>query len=236
MITFTNVTKIATQGHRILERVSFSIAEGEFVYLVGPSGAGKTSLFKLMTREWEPTKGTIVIGNYPIEKMRLNQVYLLRRKIGMITQEDLFLPNRTVYQNLSYVLSVLEFPKKEWPSMIQTVLTQVGMLAQQHCYPEELSVGQSKRIAIARALITNPSIIIADEPTANLDTKAAVAIMKLFYRFHQRGTTILVATHDSTMVNTFRNRVLELDQGQLVRDEEHGGYTRFADPKDVYVF
>lgn len=236
MINFKEVTKLAQRGQVILDQVSFTVREGEFIYLVGASGSGKTSIFKLMTREWELDSGSIKIGTYPIEKIKEQQLYILRRKIGLIPQEDFFLPSQTVYANLAYVLSVLDVKKREWSQRIDSVLAQVGMQAYSHALPEELSVGQSKRIAIARALITNPSIIVADEPTANLDAKSAVEIMKLFYRFHQRGTTVLVSTHDSTMVNTFRNRVLELSHGRLIRDEQLGSYTRFADPKDVYVF
>lgn len=236
MIKFKDVTKYAKRGNRILNNVSFTITEGEFVYIVGASGSGKTSIFKMMTREWNPDKGIIKIGTYAIEKIKENQLYILRRKIGLIPQEDLFLPNQTVYENLAYVLSVLGIEKYEWEQKIEGVLSQVGMQAYSRAFPEELSVGQTKRIAIARALITNPSIIVADEPTANLDAKSAVEIMKLFYRFHQTGTTVLVSTHDSTMVNTFRNRVLELSNGKLIRDEKLGSYTRFADPKDVYIF
>lgn len=236
MIEFHKVTKSFQQASTPIKDLSFSIKQGEFVYLVGPSGSGKTSLFKLLTREWLATSGTIRVGNYRLERMRANQLYLLRRKIGIINQSDLFLPNRTVYENLAYCLSALEIPRNEQDYRIKEVLVDVGMEDYQKYYPHEVSVGQSKKIAIARAVITKPSIIIADEPTANLDTKSAVEMMRLFYRINQRDTTMIVSMHDSTMVNTVRNRVIELKNGQIVRDAQEGGYSEFSDPKDVYVW
>lgn len=236
MIQFQKVTKSFDKDNTPLQTISFSIKQGEFVYLVGPSGAGKTSLFKLLTREWEPTAGVIRVDNYRLERMRSNQLYLLRRKIGMVNQSDLFLPNRTIYENLAYCLAVLEVPSVETAERIEAALESVGMQDYQKAYPHEVSVGQSKKVAIARAMIGQPPIIIADEPTANLDTKSAVEMMRLFYRINQQGTTVIVSMHDSTMVNTVRNRVLELKAGRLIRDERGGGYTEFDDPKDVYVW
>ncbi|MFR4286212.1 MAG: cell division ATP-binding protein FtsE [Enterococcus italicus] len=236
MIEFHRVTKYFTQVNTPIKDLSFSIKQGEFVYLVGPSGAGKTSLFKLITREWTATSGTIRVGNYRLERMRTDQLYLLRRKIGMINQSDLFLPNRTIYENLAYCLDVLEISRNEQEYLITEALEDVGMENYQKYYPHEISVGQSKKIAIARALITKPPIIIADEPTANLDTKSAVEMMRLFFRINQRKTTVIVSMHDSTMVNTLRNRVIELKNGQIVRDAKEGGYSEFDDPKDVYVW
>lgn len=236
MIEFHRVTKYFTQVNTPIKDLSFSIKQGEFVYLVGPSGAGKTSLFKLITREWTATSGTIRVGNYRLERMRTDQLYLLRRKIGMINQLDLFLPNRTIYENLAYCLDVLEISRNEQEYLITEALEDVGMENYQKYYPHEISVGQSKKIAIARALITKPPIIIADEPTANLDTKSAVEMMRLFFRINQRKTTVIVSMHDSTMVNTVRNRVIELKNGQIVRDAKEGGYSEFDDPKDVYVW
>ncbi len=236
MIEFHRVTKYFKQVNTPIKDLSFSIKQGEFVYLVGPSGAGKTSLFKLITREWTATSGTIRVGNYRLERMRTDQLYLLRRKIGMINQSDLFLPNRTIYENLAYCLDVLEISRNEQEYLITEALEDVGMENYQKYYPHEISVGQSKKIAIARALITKPPIIIADEPTANLDTKSAVEMMRLFFRINQRKTTVIVSMHDSTMVNTVRNRVIELKNGQIVRDAKEGGYSEFDDPKDVYVW
>lgn len=236
MIEFSRVTKSFKQANTPINNVSFTIDQGEFVYLVGPSGAGKTSLFKLLTREWTSTSGTIRVGSYRLERMHTNQLYLIRRKIGLINQSDLFLPNRTVYENLSYCLSVLDVSRKDQDYQISEVLTDVGMEEYRNYYPEEISVGQGKKIAIARALITKPSIIVADEPTANLDAKSAVEMMRLFFRINQRNTTVIVSMHDSTMVNTVRNRVIELRNGSIVRDEQKGGYTQFDDPKDVYVW
>lgn len=236
MIEFHKVTKTFSQANTPLKDLSFSIKQGEFVYLVGPSGSGKTSLFKLLTREWIATSGTIRVGNYCLERMQSNQLYLLRRKIGIINQSDIFLPNRTIYENLAYCLSVIEVPRSDQEYRINEVLVDVGMKDYQKYYPHEISVGQRKKIAIARSLITKPKIIIADEPTANLDNKSAVEMMRLFYRINQRDTTMIVSMHDSTMVNTVRNRVIELKDGKIIRDAQEGGYSEFSDPKDVYVW
>lgn len=161
---------------------------------------------------------------------------MIRRQVGIVGQEDLLLPYLTVAKNVDYALQVLGTPRKLRQEKTAKALQLVGMFPQKDHYPEELSVGQRKKVAIARAIVTDPAVLIADEPTANLDAKSAVEVMKLLLRINQVGATILLATHDSTMVNTVRNRVVELQNGRLVRDEYQGGYTRFADPKDTYVW
>lgn len=236
MIKVKNVNKIYKNGQQALKNVSFEIKQGEFVYCVGPSGSGKSTLFKMISKEIEVTTGSIQLNQYRVDRLPNRHLYLLRRQVGIVSQEDLLLPGVSCFENIAFSLKTLGMGKIEIREKTQEVLELVEMQAYQKRLPNELSVGQRKKIAIARALVTNPSILLADEPTANLDVKSAVELMKLFLKIHQRGTTILLATHDSTMVNSIRQRVIELKQGDLIRDDNQGGYSLFSDPKDVYVW
>ncbi|MCC9272855.1 MAG: ATP-binding cassette domain-containing protein [Enterococcus aquimarinus] len=236
MIKVKNVTKTYKNGQEALKNISFEIEQGEFVYCVGPSGSGKSTLFKMMAKEIEITDGSIQLNQYRVERLPSRQLFQLRRQVGIVAQEDLLLPNVSCFQNIAFSLKVLEKGTKEIREKTRQVLELVDMQDYQHRMPEELSVGQRKKIAIARALVTDPSVLLADEPTANLDIKSAVEVMKLFLKIHQKGTTVLLATHDSTMVNSVRQRVLELKHGHLIRDDIKGGYSLFSDPKDVYVW
>ncbi len=236
MIRLTKVSKKFSNGTLALADISVAIPQGEFIYVVGPSGAGKSTLFKLLLKEEELSAGSIQVGNVLLEQLKDRHLYMVRRQVGIVRQEDLLLPYLTVAKNVDYALQVLGTPRKLRQEKTAKALQLVGMFPQKDHYPEELSVGQRKKVAIARAIVTEPAVLIADEPTANLDAKSAVEVMKLLLRINQVGATILLATHDSTMVNTVRNRVVELQNGRLVRDEYQGGYTRFADPKDTYVW
>lgn len=236
MIRLTKVSKKFSNGTLALADISVAIPQGEFIYVVGPSGAGKSTLFKLLLKEEELSAGSIQVGNVLLEQLKDRHLYMVRRQVGIVGQEDLLLPYLTVAKNVDYALQVLGTPRKLRQEKTAKALQLVGMFPQKDHYPEELSVGQRKKVAIARAIVTEPAVLIADEPTANLDAKSAVEVMKLLLRINQVGATILLATHDSTMVNTVRNRVVELQNGRLVRDEYQGGYTRFADPKDTYVW
>lgn len=236
MIRLTKVSKKFSNGTLALADISVAIPQGEFIYVVGPSGAGKSTLFKLLLKEEELSAGSIQVGNVLLEQLKDRHLYMIRRQVGIVGQEDLLLPYLTVAKNVNYALQVLGTPRKLRQEKTAKALQLVGMFPQKDHYPEELSVGQRKKVAIARAIVTDPAVLIADEPTANLDAKSAVEVMKLLLRINQVGATILLATHDSTMVNTVRNRVVELQNGRLVRDEYQGGYTRFADPKDTYVW
>lgn len=236
MIRLTKVSKQFPNGTLALANITAEISQGEFIYIVGPSGSGKSTLFKLLLKEENLSAGSIQIGNVLLEKLSDRHLYMIRRQVGIVQQEDLLLPHMTAYKNVEYALRVLGVPRKVRKEKTSKALQMVGMTAYQSCYPQELSVGQCKKIAIARAIVTDPPVLIADEPTANLDIKSALEIMKLFLKFNQLGATVLLATHDSTMVNTVRNRVFELKEGRLVRDDREGGYTRFADPKDTYVW
>ncbi|MHC5269560.1 cell division ATP-binding protein FtsE [Enterococcus sp. LJL98] len=236
MIKVKKLNKIYKNGQQALKNISFEITQGEFVYCVGPSGSGKSTLFKSLSKEIQVTSGAIQLSQYRVDRIPARDLYLLRREVGIVSQEDLLLAGISCYENIAFSLRVLGLSKKEIQEKTLAALALVDMTAYQKYLPEELSIGQKKKIAIARALVNQPPLLLADEPTANLDVHSAVDLMKLFLKINQRGTTILLATHDSTMVNSIRHRVLELNAGALIRDDRKGGYTRFSDPKDVYVW
>lgn len=235
MIELKNITK--KYGNVWANRdISCVIKQGEFVYLVGPSGAGKTTLLEILSAQCSIDSGQLRIGNIEVEYLKNEQIYKLRRQLGIISQKDLFLPRLTVQENLETCMSALEIPEEVWDERMTEVLTCVSMTDLKERLPHEISVGQQKKVALARALLNHPPVILADEPTANLDLKSAKEIMQIFYRLNRLGTTVILSTHDSTMVNSLRHRTLELSHGRLVRDDPNGGYSRFSDPKDVYVW
>lgn len=236
MIRFTHVSRKYDNGNYGLRDISFSVEQGEFVYVVGRSGAGKSTLLKMFNREESPTSGEIIMGNVKVARLRDSQVYKLRRQVGVVRQTDLFLPNRTVRENLDYVLSACETPVSERDSRLRDALETVSMWDFRDRHTYELSIGQQKKVAIARAIVTMPPVLIADEATANLDGRSALDIMKLFTRINRRGMTVIFATHDSTMVNSLRHRTLELASGRLVRDDPRGGYSLIEDPRNVYIW
>ncbi|WP_278744297.1 cell division ATP-binding protein FtsE [Ligilactobacillus agilis] len=234
MIRFKQVSK--TYGENLaLRQVNFEIKQGEFVYLIGPSGAGKSTIIKLLTREELATSGQVIIGNTDLSKLKAQHVYKLRRQLGIVNQQDVFLENRTVKENYQAVLGATGVAEAEWLAKIKRTLDLVGLAAYLDAYPRQLSVGQKKRVAIGRAMLNRPKILLADEPTANLDPKTAIDIMRLFFRINRQQTTILMATHDSTIVNTFMRRVLELEEGKLIRDQAAGNYNVFGNPNDIYI-
>lgn len=234
MIRFKQVSK--TYGENLaLRQVNFEIKQGEFVYLIGPSGAGKSTIIKLLTREELATSGQVIIGNTDLSKLKAQHVYKLRRQLGIVNQQDVFLENRTVKENYQAVLGATGVAETEWLAKIKRTLDLVGLAAYLDAYPRQLSVGQKKRVAIGRAMLNRPKILLADEPTANLDSKTAIDIMRLFFRINRQQTTVLMATHDSTIVNTFMRRVLELEEGKLIRDQAAGNYNVFGNPNDIYI-
>ncbi|MBM6763058.1 cell division ATP-binding protein FtsE [Ligilactobacillus agilis] len=234
MIRFKQVSK--TYGENLaLCQVNFEIKQGEFVYLIGPSGAGKSTIIKLLTREELATSGQVIIGNTDLSKLKAQHVYKLRRQLGIVNQQDVFLENRTVKENYQAVLGATGVAETEWLAKIKRTLDLVGLAAYLDAYPRQLSVGQKKRVAIGRAMLNRPKILLADEPTANLDPKTAIDIMRLFFRINRQQTTVLMATHDSTIVNTFMRRVLELEEGKLIRDQAAGNYNVFGNPNDIYI-
>ncbi|NLT94026.1 MAG: cell division ATP-binding protein FtsE [Clostridia bacterium] len=224
MIQFFNVTKKYDNGTLALDNVSVSIERGEFVFLVGPSGAGKSTFTRLLIREGLPTKGQIMIEGKSIIRMKSKEIPLLRRKIGFIFQDFRLLQDRTVYENVAFALEAVGTPVSEVKRKVPNVLNMVGIGDKYACFPDELSGGEQQRVAIARAIVNNPSILIADEPTGNLDPENSLEIMKIINEINKRGTTIIMATHDSEIVDRMRKRVIVLNKGRIVRDDVKGGY------------
>ena len=211
-------------GQVALERVSLKVKRGEFVFIVGPTGCGKSTLIKTLIREVETASGHVLIAGRDIERMPAKKVPLLRRRIGTVFQDFKLLPNRTVYDNVAYALQVIGEPRSEMRRKVPEILRLVGLQGKIHNYPDELSGGEQQRVSIARAFVNHPPLLLADEPTGNLDPETSIGIMQLLYRINRTGTTVLVVTHDRDMVDKMRRRVLALEDGRLVRDQAAAGY------------
>jgi cell division transport system ATP-binding protein len=224
VIEFCRVTKIYNRDIKALDNVSLSIDKGEFIFLVGPSGAGKSTFVRLLLREELPTEGRIVVDGIDTGRLRRSQVPFFRRRIGMVFQDFRLLPERTVSENVAFALRVVEAPRREIYRRVPQVLHLVGLAHKSRAKPAELSGGEQQRVALARALVNNPPILIADEPTGNLDPDTAWDIMRLLVEINQRGTTVVVATHAHEIVDRLRRRVVALENGRVVRDEEKGAY------------
>lgn len=224
MIQFINVSKRYDHGITALDTVNVNIEKGEFVFLVGPSGSGKSTFLKLMIKEEELTSGKILIDNKDIGRIKPKEVPFLRRKIGFVFQDFRLLYDRTVEENIMFSLRVLECSEKEIKAQLKASLEMVGLVGKEKSYPNQLSGGEQQRVALARALATKPPIIIADEPTGNLDPNTAGEIFKTLLDINARGTTILVVTHDRNIVNQLGKRVIALDHGRVIKDEQKGGY------------
>lgn len=224
MIQFINVSKRYNHDIIALDSVNVSVDKGEFVFLVGPSGSGKSTFLKLMIKEEEPTTGKILIDNKDIGRLKQKEVPFLRRKIGFVFQDFRLLYDRTVEENITFALRVIEASEREIKTQLKSVLEMVGMQGREKFYPNQLSGGEQQRIALARALATKPPIIIADEPTGNLDPNTAGEIFKTLIDINSRGTTVLVVTHDRNIVNQLNKRVIALDHGKVIKDEQKGGY------------
>ncbi len=224
MIQFINVSKKYDHGITALDTVNVNIDKGEFVFLVGPSGSGKSTFLKLMIKEEEPTSGKILIDNKDIGRLKAKEVPFLRRKIGFVFQDFRLLYDRTVEENIIFSLRVIECSEKEIKTQLKSSLEMVGLVGKEKYYPNQLSGGEQQRVALARALATKPPIIIADEPTGNLDPNTAGEIFKTLLDINARGTTILVVTHDRNIVNQLGKRVIALDHGKVIKDEQKGGY------------
>jgi cell division transport system ATP-binding protein len=224
MIEMQDVWKEYPNGARALNGINVHITKGEFVYVVGPSGAGKSTFIKLMYREERPTKGHIFVNGFNIERLKDRKVPLLRRSIGVVFQDFKLLPQLTAYENVAFALEVIGIPKRHIKRRVMDALDWVGLADKAEMLPSQMSGGEQQRIAIARALVNNPAVIIADEPTGNLDPDTSWEIMKLFQRINDRGTTIVMATHNKEIVNTMRKRVIAIEAGEIVRDEEKGLY------------
>lgn len=224
MIEFINVTKKYDHGVCALDNVSTQIEKGEFVFLVGPSGSGKSTFLKLMIKEEEPTSGKILIDGKDITRLKKKDIPYLRRKIGFVFQDFRLLYDRTVEENIIFALRVIEAPEKDIRTQLKAVLQMVGLSGKEKYYPNQLSGGEQQRVALARALATKPPILIADEPTGNLDPATAEEIFKTLLEINARGTTILVVTHAKDIVNELNKRVIALDHGKIVKDEAKGVY------------
>lgn len=224
MIEFVNVKKEYNHGVVALDNVCLNIGKGEFAFLVGPSGSGKSTFLKLMIKEEEPTSGKILIDGRDIGKLKAKDIPFLRRKIGFVFQDFRLLYDRNVYENIAFALRVIECSEREIKTQVKNVLAMVGLTGKENFYPNQLSGGEQQRVALARALATKPPIIIADEPTGNLDPNTANEIFKTLLDINARGTTILVVTHAMDIVNDLNKRVIALDHGKIVKDEKKGGY------------
>ncbi len=224
MIEMQDVWKEYANGVSALSAVSVSIKQGEFVYVVGPSGAGKSTFIKLMYREERPTRGSIFVGGFNIERLRERQIPVMRRHIGVVFQDYKLLQKMTVAENVAFALEVIEVSRRTIHKRVTEVLELVGLSEKAHMFPRQLSGGEQQRVGVARALVNKPSVIIADEPTGNLDPENSWSILKLFERVNDRGTTIVMATHNREIVNAAKKRVLAIEAGRIMRDQERGEY------------
>ncbi len=224
MIYLNNVSKTYPNGTVGIKPTSLSIEKGEFVFITGNSGSGKSTLLKLMLKEIEPTHGKISINNKEITKLRRRQVPYLRRDIGVVFQDFRLLPNKTVYENVAFAIQVVQATNKEIRRAVPVVLGLVGLAKKARCYPHELSGGEQQRTAIARAIVNNSPILIADEPTGNLDPATSWEIMTLLQDINLRGVTVIVATHEREIVNVMKKREIEVNSGMIVKDIYEEGY------------
>lgn len=224
MLTLENVTKVYPNGTVALDDISVHIEKGEFVFIVGASGSGKSTLMKLLMKELEVTRGRINIDSQDVTYLRRGRIPKLRRKMGVVFQNFRLLDNKTVYNNVAFALQVTNTPKRKIRRMVPMALSMVGLSKKAKRYPNQLSGGEQQRTAIARALVNNPHILLADEPTGNLDPKTSWEIMHLLNDINLRGTTVIMVTHNSEIVNAMKKRVVTLRDGQVVRDEKKGDY------------
>ena len=218
MIQFTNVVKTYQQGNNALNGASMQIEDGEFVFLIGPSGSGKSTIIKMITGELKPTSGTVHVNGYSLERIRKREIPYLRRTVGVVFQDFRLIDKMTVYENVAFAMRVVGAREREIRERVPYVLELVGLESKMNRHPNEMSGGEQQRLAIARALVNNPSTIIADEPTGNLDPERSFEIMALLQEINNLGTTVLVVTHDQHLVEFFNKRVISLDEGLVVND------------------
>ena len=224
MIELQNVTKEYSKGNAALNGVSVKIEQGEFVFVVGDSGSGKSTLIKLIMKELDPTEGTIVVNGKNLNKMKHRQIAKYRRGIGVVFQDFRLLKDRNIYENIAFALRVTETPTRIIKQNVPAALSLVGLAQKYKSFPKELSGGEQQRVAIARAIVNEPAILLADEPTGNLDPTNSWEIMSLLKEANERGTTVLVVTHNQEIVNEMNERVITMKQGVIVSDEKKGGY------------
>ena len=224
IIAMDHISKLYSTGVEALSDVSIRIHKGEFVFVVGKSGSGKSTFIKLLLKELNPTEGRIFVGGRQVTNLKRKQVSLYRRKIGVVFQDFRLLKNKTVFENVAFAQEIIGMTKRDIARNVPIMLEMVGLKGKEKMYPHELSGGQQQRVAIARALINQPTILLADEPTGNLDPKTAWDIMMLLEEVNKMGTTVVVVTHNNDVVDVMQKRVINLEDGVLVRDEKKGGY------------
>jgi cell division ATP-binding protein FtsE len=225
LIRFDNVYKTYKTGTDALKGVSFKIEDGEFVFIIGQSGSGKSTIIKLMTREEKPTEGKVYIDNYAVSSMSRTLVPVLRRHVGMIFQDFRLIESKNIFENIAFVGEIVGMSRKKLIQTVDIVLSVVGLRNKASAFPKELSGGEQQRVAIARAMVNDPRLILADEPTGNLDPTTSEAIMALLEEINRNGTTVVICTHDSNLVDRMKKRVIEIDGGEIIRDEKDSGYT-----------
>jgi cell division transport system ATP-binding protein len=224
IVELRDATVVYPGGQVALERVSFGIQRGEFAFVVGPTGCGKSTLIRTLIGEVKPASGEVLIAGHDINRLPKRRIPHLRRRIGTVFQDFKLLPNRTVYDNVAYTLKVTGAGRSVIRRQVPEILRLVGLQTKVHSYPDELSGGEQQRVSIARAFVNHPPLLLADEPTGNLDPETSIGIMQLLYRINRTGTTVMVVTHDREMVDKMRRRVLALDEGRLVRDQAGASY------------
>lgn len=224
MIRFKNVSKIYDNNVKALSDVNIDIEDGEFVFLVGPSGSGKSTFIRMMLKEVEPSTGKVIVGNTDLTTLNRRTIPYFRRKIGMVFQDFRLIPNLNVYENVAFAMKVVEASPREIRRRVPMVLSLVGLSHKYKMFPNELSGGEQQRVSLARAIVNNPAVLIADEPTGNLDPETAKEIMSLIDDVNKAGTTVLMATHAKNIVDDMKKRVIAIESGEIVRDEKRGMY------------
>lgn len=224
MVEFKSVVKKYSNGTLALSNVNFCIKKGEFAFLVGPSGSGKSTILKLILKEEDSTEGEVFVNGYDLSMLKRKEIPSFRRSLGVVFQDFRLLPNKTVYENVEFAMQITEALPKEIRRQVPMSLALVGLSRKANAYPNQLSGGEQQRVAFARALVNNPSLIIADEPTGNLDPETSWEIMKLIQEVNMRGTTVIVATHEKSIVDKMKKRVIAIEKGEIKRDQEKGQY------------
>jgi cell division transport system ATP-binding protein len=224
VIDFQDVVKRYESGDLGLNGATFAIHPGEFVFVVGASGSGKSTIMRLLIKEIEPTSGSVCVAGRDLSQIKRSKVPYYRRNLGMVHQDFKLLPNRTVYDNVAYALQVTGGSRREVREKVPDILRLTGLSLKLHSFPDQLSGGEQQRVSVARAFVNHPPLLLADEPTGNLDPETSVGIMQLLYRINRTGTTVVVVTHDHQMVDRMRRRVIELSKGKVIRDERRAGY------------
>lgn len=224
MINFSNVTKVYKSGTEALKNIDLEIKKGEFAFVIGPSGSGKSTMIRLIMNEEKPTGGELFINGMDTRDIDRYDIPYFRRRIGVVFQDYKLLNNKTAYQNVAFALRMTNTPRRQIRKMVPQLLSVVGLLEKANDYPDEMSGGEQQRVALARAIAHNPDLLIADEPTGNLDPHTSMEIMKLMYKINSMGTTLFVATHDKDIVDAFKQRVVVLCDGEITKDVSEGCY------------